>query len=655
MTRWLGLSIGTTNLVAAPAYGPPTVRRAVLTLFPHRPAEVGVPAENPRLDERGLVLAGFVERVGDPVPLVASDGSTHSGERLMVEALDALSRSASTAGRPAGRAVAVPAHWRQGVVDALRARLPQTPVVSDAVAALTALQAQPGLPARGIVAVCDFGATGTSITLADAGAGFRTIGETLRYDDFSGDLIDQAVLTHVLADLDIDPFSTSAVAPLTHLRERCRTAKERLSFDTATVLTGPIPGPRSAVRLTRAELEALLRDPLDGMITALREVLQQNNIHETHLAALATVGGTAGIPFVTQRLSEALRLPVTTTPRAQVVAAMGAGLMARRGVEDQAATTMAPVTVAASAASEPLAWSAEDSSENVADYSDDDQAARPVVVFQPSEFGDEAVPPLPWYRRPGVLFAVAACLAAVAAAGLVLTSRTGEVGAVPAGSTGTSASVVPQPVEAQAPVPAAPVAQTPVPVTVVVTQAPSAPRYTQVPPVRRSAPAPRIAAPPPAAPPPPAPPPTPAPPPPATPPTAAPPASDPGPSSAPDPGPSPKPGPVPDPVGSTGTGGTADTGGGTGSTGTAGTTDTPGAGDTTGSSGSGDTTGPTGSGSSSESTDSSGGSIESGSGSTVPGTSGSTGSSSGSATDTGVDTTGTTGGADCVPAAGVTC
>ena len=285
MRSCLGLSIGATNLVAVPAGRPPTVRSAVLTLFGHRPAEVGVPSENPRLDERGLVLTGFVERVGDPVPIVASDGSAHSGERLVVDALEALTRSAGLGRPPERTVVAVPAHWRDSVVDALRAQLPGTPVVSDAVAALTALRAEPGLPARGIVALCDFGATGTSITLADAAAGFRRVGQTVRYDEFSGDQIDQAIVKYVLADLDVDPSSTSAVVALTRFREQCRMAKERLSAQTATGLAGPMPGPPSTVRLTRAELEALIRDPLDALIGALQDMLRRNNIHPADLAA----------------------------------------------------------------------------------------------------------------------------------------------------------------------------------------------------------------------------------------------------------------------------------------------------------------------------------------------------------------------------------
>ena len=56
----LGLSIGQTNLVAVPAGRPPLSRRAILALYPDRPAEVGIPTQ-----PGGLVLTGFVERVGD--------------------------------------------------------------------------------------------------------------------------------------------------------------------------------------------------------------------------------------------------------------------------------------------------------------------------------------------------------------------------------------------------------------------------------------------------------------------------------------------------------------------------------------------------------------------------------------------------------------
>ena len=120
-------------------------------------------------------MRGFVERVGDPVPLVASDGSSHLADRLLVDALGAM---ADTVGASTDLAIAVPAHWGSATVRALSDALARDPklaptgapprLVSDAVAALIALQTEPGLTDDGVVALLDFGGSGTSITLADA-------------------------------------------------------------------------------------------------------------------------------------------------------------------------------------------------------------------------------------------------------------------------------------------------------------------------------------------------------------------------------------------------------------------------------------------------------------------------------------------------------
>ena len=69
MSDPLGLSIGTTNLVAARVGNQPVIRRSVLTMFGHAAPEVGMPSAH----TEGMVLNGFVERVGDAVPLVGAD------------------------------------------------------------------------------------------------------------------------------------------------------------------------------------------------------------------------------------------------------------------------------------------------------------------------------------------------------------------------------------------------------------------------------------------------------------------------------------------------------------------------------------------------------------------------------------------------------
>ena len=93
----LGLSLGATNLAAATAERAVT-RKAVLTLYRQRPAEVGVPSENPKLDEPGLVISDFVHRVGHPDAIVASDGTLYRSETLVADALRALAYTV-TAGR----------------------------------------------------------------------------------------------------------------------------------------------------------------------------------------------------------------------------------------------------------------------------------------------------------------------------------------------------------------------------------------------------------------------------------------------------------------------------------------------------------------------------------------------------------------------------
>ena len=116
----LGLSIGTTNLVAARNGIPPVTRRSVLTLYPHCAPKIGIPEQNPNLIQPGMLISGFVERIGDPVALVSSDGSAHDPDLLMVEALDAMVLAAGADAASSEISIAVPAYWNPGSVQALR-------------------------------------------------------------------------------------------------------------------------------------------------------------------------------------------------------------------------------------------------------------------------------------------------------------------------------------------------------------------------------------------------------------------------------------------------------------------------------------------------------------------------------------------------------
>lgn len=514
MADGIGLSIGATVL-AAVAVGRAAVRRTpVLTLFDHRPPEVGLPSENPNLDERGLVLTDFVDRVGDPVGILAADGSSHRGEQLTADALRALLYGLTRGRRPVEPvAVTHPAHWAPGTVDALRTALAQvaefgsaTPVLSDAEAALTALQSEPGLPGRGIVALCDFGGTGTTVTLADAADGNRPIGPPVRHREFSGDLIDQALLTHVLGDLSAadpgDLTGTSAIGPLTRLRGQCRAAKEHLSTATVTSLTAELGGQTSEVRLNRTELDDIVRGPLAEFVAMLHGTLERAGIPAAELTAVATTGGVARIPIVTTTLSENFRVPVITTPQPELTAAIGGGLAAVREPDEQEPTALAAAVVPPVAAADAdqsstfraLAWSAADDAPEVVPAAYDPAAYDPYGPADPRppvQFADDpddyaAPAPLPWYRRPAaaLTLGVVAVLAALAAAVYFVNSGDDNAPAATTTVTATTTSPAPAaPAETAPPPPAeTPAPQPEAPQTRTVTQPPPAPTSEAPPP-----------------------------------------------------------------------------------------------------------------------------------------------------------------------------
>lgn len=527
MTESVGLSIGATNLAAV------TVGRAAVT----RPAVL--------MRERGAVLTDFVDRVGDPVEIVAPDGSTHRAEAVLGEALRAM---LGTVPRGTHTGISHPAHWHPRQVDAIRAALAADPelgsaaIVSDAVTALAALAENPGLPARGVIALCDFGGTGTSVTIADTANGYQPIAPTVRHPDFSGALIDQMLLTQVLAGVPgaVDGSGTSAIGSLTRLRSLCRTAKEQLSAAASAAVAVDLPGHRTDVRITRDELDAALRGPLADFLAVLQDTLQRSGIRPADVVAVASVGGGARIPAVTTALSEHLRVPVVTMPQPELAAAIGAGIRAARATLDDGATTVSPLPPpvpvpvpvgdpAMSSTFRALAWSQD---------TDEVPGVEPFVVDNPLDsatsgrfahperpelhFTDHEEPeaePVPWYRRPALLLgAGAAVVIAVCATAAVIVLRSDQ-SSEPAPQTTTAtatanpappAEVPQQPSPAQAPAPAteapqqtrtvterAPVTQAPAPVPPPSTEPPApSPEQTSEAPPPAPAPEPTSEAPP---------------------------------------------------------------------------------------------------------------------------------------------------------------
>lgn len=475
MSESLGLSIGVANLVAARAGRDPVTRRSVLTLFDHRASEVGLPDENPASSEAGLVMRGFVERVGDRTPLVAADGTKYLGDALTVEALEAMARTVDY-GTPV--TIAVPAYWPQEKSAALREEFFAQPglapngvppaLISDATAALTALRADPSFPTSGVIALCDFGASGTTVTLSDAESGFAQVAAPVRYRDFSGDSIDQLILDHLRDGTPIDSSgglaSTTRMGSLARLLDQCRQAKENLSTASVTTLSS-VTG--EDVELTRTQFEQLLSGPLDEFSSGVEDMLRHNNIAK--LGAVAMVGGGAAIPLLATRLAARLGVPIHTTPRPGCSAAIGAATFGQQhaGSAPASPPVETPTQLAGAAPADatqflpgarieeerPLAWSEDDAEDEPVPYTGPEHSGQ--YVRDAMEYDEPYAAEreqLPWYKRTALVLSLAgAGVAVLVAVVLALTLGPEEVG----------------------PAPTTPSQPTPAPETVTVTEPPS--------------------------------------------------------------------------------------------------------------------------------------------------------------------------------------
>jgi hypothetical protein len=275
------------------------------------------------------------------------------------------------------------------------------------------------------------------------------------------------------------------------------------------------------MRLTRNELDEVIRGPLADFVGVVQETVERNGIRTADLVAVASVGGGARIPIITTTLSEHFRVPVITTGQPELTAAIGGGLRAARGTVDEGKTSMsaAPGAVAAAAAAtamapevnpqdapvsstfQALAWSDADDIPDVAptdpyEYGGETNGgvteARPAMQFDhEQQYGEEAAP-LPWYRKPAIILGagVAALLVALVAAVLFVMRE--DTTPTPA-STTTPVTTLPPPATSAAPIPAQTPAPPPQPpqTRTVIRQAPPPPvTITEAPPPTSEAPPP---------------------------------------------------------------------------------------------------------------------------------------------------------------------
>jgi hypothetical protein len=326
MTRHSGISIdddGVTlvNAPETPGAGPTEVAfaPALLVLDACGHPVAGHRARRLAAAGTGAAFADFTLRVGDPVPVIGSDGSAQGAADLVALTISCLLRDqASPVGPGQHLTIAHPSGWGPYQVAELRAGLTRvgldglpTAFVPRAVAAVRTI----GGGRADAVVVADLGRYRTEITTLRGGGV-----DGVRVDDLGSAELDRAVLSHVLGQLAGEPSDRD------DLTARCRAARRELTGSPAAAVELPTTQGFERIRVTRAEFEESIRESVSVAVLNMCRELGDAAEKGAATYAVMIVGDGAEVPLLTQALSaEAGFGPDVAADRA--TAATGAALI----------------------------------------------------------------------------------------------------------------------------------------------------------------------------------------------------------------------------------------------------------------------------------------------------------------------------------------
>jgi YVTN family beta-propeller protein len=367
--------------------------------------------------------------LGNPTPVMLGGTPYATGDLLGALLQDVLVRASERQGcAPEVVALTHPANWgpfrRESFQEVARsAGLPDALYTTEPEAAAAHYASTRALAEGDVLAVYDLGGgTFDATVLRRAADGFEIVGTPEGIERLGGADFDDAIVAHVnylaggaLTGVDLSDART-AVA-LARLRQDCTLAKEALSVDTEATIPVFLPNRHLEVTLTRAELEGMIRAPIESTIGTLDRVLRAARVDPSAVAAVLLVGGSSRIPLVGQMVAEAFGRPTVVGPHPKHAVALGAALLAEarrtnrpaaaiagtapRVEGTTASTTSAPPTTAASAAMGTLAATAVATQSALAPApAPAGPAAEPIGPVPEPRGGEPSAPPLSGGERP---------------------------------------------------------------------------------------------------------------------------------------------------------------------------------------------------------------------------------------------------------------
>jgi YVTN family beta-propeller protein len=286
------------------------------------------------------VVRDVKRHLGNPTPVVLGGAAYAVGDLLGVLLQDVLHRVTERQGAaPDVVALTHPATWgpvRRGLFEdvARSVGLTDPLYTTEPEAAAAHYATTRPLHEGEAIAVYDLGGgTFDATVLRRTAHGFEIVGTPEGIERLGGTDFDEAVLGHVdhvaggaLTELDMsDPKTVTALA---RLRQDCTLAKEALSVDVETTIPVFLPHRQVEVMLSRAQLEGMIRAPIESTIGTLDRVLRAARVPPSQLSAVLLVGGSSRIPLVAQMVSEAFGRPTVVGTHPEHVVALGAAVLA---------------------------------------------------------------------------------------------------------------------------------------------------------------------------------------------------------------------------------------------------------------------------------------------------------------------------------------
>jgi hypothetical protein len=208
-------------------------------------------------------------------------------------------------------------------------------VVSELGAQLRFLRGTGQLDGLRTVAICDIGASGTTVSIVDPSSG-QVFGSA-RTLLFGGFVCDDAVRDYLLHTYGADELVSTAA--LDSLTTAIRYAREQLSSLRVAEVSGPFVG--GPVRLWRNSFD----DIIDRSIRSIEDWTASIIVDAPRaVGALALVGGCAHIPALRRVFRRDLKLPVLSPSLPESLTAHGAALLAADSVRSRTQRPLVAVT-----------------------------------------------------------------------------------------------------------------------------------------------------------------------------------------------------------------------------------------------------------------------------------------------------------------------